>query len=194
MSNNTSLAGCHQVYKDQTARILEFLARNAGQCCDLSQVLASLKNNDRNRRLAEVGGTVPVQTAEFVVLARIIASADPAIHIPQGVLDLVAKAVNGRQYVSDAITADRKHLTDEDLSHLHFLDILSNGIKNPRSASYLSSFTDAHSAPFVSQFYSSAGVEVLYPSQIMNPHQFSEPEWNTPPLVRIRGVLKSQLC
>ena len=36
----------------------------------------------------------------------------------------------------------------------------------------------------MSQFYGSSGVEVLYPSQMMNPHQFSEPEWSAPPLVR----------
>lgn len=36
----------------------------------------------------------------------------------------------------------------------------------------------------MSQFYGNAGVEVLYPSHMMNPHQFSEPEWSAPPLVR----------
>ena len=34
------------------------------------------------------------------------------------------------------------------------------------------------------QYYSS-GVEVIYPSQMMNPHHFSEPEWNPTPLVRV---------
>ncbi|KAL2058089.1 hypothetical protein ABVK25_001707 [Lepraria finkii] len=28
------------------------------------------------------------------------------------------------------------------------------------------------------QYYGSSGVDVIYPSQMMNPHQFSEPEWN----------------
>lgn len=32
------------------------------------------------------------------------------------------------------------------------------------------------------QYYSS-GVEVIYPSQMMNPHHFSEPEWNPASLV-----------
>ena len=36
-----------------------------------------------------------------------------------------------------------------------------------------------------SESYYSSGVDVLYPSQIMNPHQFSEPEWqNSLPLAR----------
>ena len=36
-----------------------------------------------------------------------------------------------------------------------------------------------------SESYYSSGVDVLYPNPIMNPHQFSEPEWqNNPPLIR----------
>ena len=38
------------------------------------------------------------------------------------------------------------------------------------------------------QYYSS-GVEVVYPSQMMNPHHFSEPEWNPTPLVRLVPLL-----
>ena len=34
------------------------------------------------------------------------------------------------------------------------------------------------------QYYNS-GVEVIYPSQMMNPHHFSEPEWNPTPIVRL---------
>jgi len=32
------------------------------------------------------------------------------------------------------------------------------------------------------QYYGSSSVDVIYPSQTMNPHQFSGPDWNTPPL------------
>lgn len=32
------------------------------------------------------------------------------------------------------------------------------------------------------QYYGSSGVDVIYPSQMMNPHHFSEPEWNPAPL------------
>jgi len=32
-------------------------------------------------------------------------------------------------------------------------------------------------------YYGSSGVDVIYPSQMMNPHQYSEPEWNPSPLV-----------
>jgi len=33
------------------------------------------------------------------------------------------------------------------------------------------------------QYYGSSSVEVIYPSQTMNPHHFSEPDWIPPPLV-----------
>lgn len=33
------------------------------------------------------------------------------------------------------------------------------------------------------QYYGSSGVDVIYPSQMMNPHPFSEPDWNPPPLL-----------
>ncbi|KAL6714120.1 hypothetical protein ACLMJK_008614 [Lecanora helva] len=37
--------------------------------------------------------------------------------------------------------------------------------------------------PLDTYYGSSTGVEVICPSQVMNPHQFSEPEWNPSPLV-----------
>ncbi len=47
----------------------------------------------------------------------------------------------------------------------------------------------------MSQFYGGAGVEVLYPSHMMNPHHFSEPEWTAPPLVclPLTSILKESV-
>ena len=32
-------------------------------------------------------------------------------------------------------------------------------------------------------YYGNSGVDVIYPSQVMNPHAFTEPEWNPSPLI-----------
>ena len=127
MEAELSIAGRYRRYKEGTTTIVDWLVRAAGQCCDISDIVASLKTRGNKRRATSGDTTLEIRTSELLHLATAIASSTPQVKIPVIITSTLRDVIAGRKSFSDLYAAGlttQSRDVSSIKSHQHFIVVL----------------------------------------------------------------------
>lgn len=122
------LVSRYKEYKSKTRGLLYWLTRTASTCCDLTTVLSSLASKSKSDAVqADNTGELEIRADELLALAEKIASADPPVEVPEGVLLIIRDIIAGREgcaewYSAQALVGGSK-VAKENESHRHFIEV-----------------------------------------------------------------------
>ncbi|CAK4031418.1 Hypothetical predicted protein [Lecanosticta acicola] len=126
MASSVSFTGRYARYKQGTDRLVEWLARKANQCCDITLIVRSLSRSSSQREKALK--SIELSTAQTLLFAEAIAAVRPPVYVPSEVLDLVREVIRLRQLSADEHAADSiaqsQEISQSDHGHQHFIGVL----------------------------------------------------------------------
>lgn len=135
----------YALYKSGTARLVQWLASQAGRCCDLTAIVTSFKNEAKLGKISTETATglvyVTLTTKEFVRLAEIIVCSEtPQITVPFRIVDLAREIIAGRQLCADWYECrdapEHSRIDEANKSHKHFIGVLEKVYGLLRGAYY----------------------------------------------------------
>ncbi|KAK4544053.1 hypothetical protein LTR36_004551 [Oleoguttula mirabilis] len=95
------IIGRYKLYKAGTTKVVQWLAKTAGACCDIGSIISSLKTKSTKKKKKPSREPVQISTRDLVALAEAIASTDPSVDIPVDILQIIKEVIAGRQVCAE---------------------------------------------------------------------------------------------
>ncbi|KAK5119636.1 hypothetical protein LTR85_007465 [Meristemomyces frigidus] len=125
---DSPILGRYKLYKAGTARLVQWVARTASGCCDITSIVKALRTDPARKAApkAPLGATVDIRTRELVTLANIIASAKPPVAIPTSILEVARDVITGITVCAEwyASQTFAEHSAEQNDGHAYFIGIL----------------------------------------------------------------------
>ncbi|KAK4544128.1 hypothetical protein LTR36_004626 [Oleoguttula mirabilis] len=129
---DSPIQGRYKLYKAGTARRVEWLAKTASRCCNVTTIIGSLapdpaKAHSSSSRTSPLQD-VRIRTHELVALANAIVAADPPVSIPQNIIDVLNDVIAGRevctQWYSSQAVQQESDVARQNEGHVFFIHTL----------------------------------------------------------------------
>lgn len=106
---------------------MHWLTQTARTCCDLTTVVRSLNQNAASTKTAQANGELEIRPHELLNLANEIASADPPVDVPEGIILITQDVIAGREgcaewYSAQALEGGSKMAKEND-GHRYFIEV-----------------------------------------------------------------------